>query len=57
MWITTKTIVTFHPVKEYEGIQRFMENNDMSKWKEYPSTVSITFVNEQTYFIGEKEEE
>ena len=52
MWIMTKTIVTFHPTEEYEEIQRFMENNDMSKWKEYPSTVSITFVNEQTYFIG-----
>lgn len=39
MWITTKTIVTFHPTEEYEEIQNFMENNDMSKWKEYPSTV------------------
>lgn len=57
MWITTKTIVTFHPTKEYEEIQRFMENNDMGKWKEYPSTVGITFVNDQTYFIGEKEKE
>lgn len=56
MWITTKTIVTFHPTEEYEEIQHFMENNDMSKWEEYPSTVGTTFVHEQTFFIGEKEE-
>lgn len=57
MWITTKTTITFHPTDEYEDIQRFMRSNDMSKWKEYPSTVGISFVNEQTFFCGKKEEE
>ena len=57
MWITNKTCITFDPVKEYEEIQRFMKENDMSRWKEYPATTGITFVHEQTYFIGEKEEE
>lgn len=57
MWITTKTTITFHPTDEYEDIQRFMQNNDLSKWKEYPSTVGISFVNEQTIFCGKKEAE
>lgn len=56
MWITTKTIITFDPVTEYERIKQFMKGNNMNEWQEYPSTVGTTFVNEQTYFIEEKEE-
>lgn len=57
MWITTKTIITFDPIKECERIKQFMKKNNMNEWREYPSTVSTTFVNERTYFIEEKEEE
>ena len=57
MWITTKTYISFHPVNEYEEIQRFMKDNDMSKWREYTSTMATTFVNEQTYFIEKEEKE
>ena len=54
MWITTKTIITFDPIKEYERIKNFMNGNNMDEWREYPSTVGTTFVNERTYFIEEK---
>ena len=54
MWITTKVSISFHPVNEYNEIQAFMKTNDMSEWKEYPSTVAITFVKEQTLFTGEE---
>ena len=48
MFITTKTIVSFHPVDEYEKILTFKEQNDMNEWKEYISTVSTTFIREET---------
>ena len=48
MLITTKTIVSFDPVKEYEQIQTFKKQNNMDEWKEYESTVSDTFIKEET---------
>lgn len=57
MLITTKTIITFDPIKEYERIKNFMNGNNMNEWRVYPSTVGTTFVNERTYSIEEKEEE
>lgn len=48
MFITNKTIVSFHPVDEYEKMLTFKEQNNMDEWKEYISTVSITFIREET---------
>ena len=48
MFITNKTIVSFHPVDEYEKILTFKEQNNMDEWKEYVSTVSTTFIREET---------
>ena len=48
MFITTKTIVSFDPVKEYEQIQTFKEQNKMDEWRKYESTVSTTFIREET---------
>ena len=48
MFITTKTIVSFHPVDEYEKILTFKKQNDMNEWKEYISTVFTTFIREET---------
>ncbi len=48
MYVTTEVIVTFDPVKEHEAILRFQEDNDMSKWRVYDSTVGITFRRKET---------
>lgn len=52
MWITTKTCITFDPVKEHEQIQRFMKMNDMAKWTEHLTTTGTTFVHQQTVYCG-----
>lgn len=46
MFLTNKTIITFEPIKEKRIMEKFVEDNDMSEWREYPSTVGITFVRE-----------
>ena len=48
MFVTIKTIVSFDPVKEYEKIQAFEEQHDMNEWKKYESTVSSTYIKEET---------
>ena len=48
MFITNKTIISFHPVDEYEKIMTFKEQNNLDEWKEYISTVSITFIRKET---------
>ena len=46
MFLTNKTILTFDPIKEKNVMEKFIEDNDMTEWREYPSTVGITFVRE-----------
>lgn len=46
MLLTNKTIITFDPIKEKYPMEKFMEENDMTEWREHPSTVGITFVRE-----------
>jgi len=48
MFVTIKTIVSFDPVKEYEKIQAFEEQHYMNEWKKYESTVSSTYIKEET---------
>lgn len=52
MFLTNKTICTFDPIKEKHIIEKFMEDNDMTEWREYPSTVGITFVREIMLSLG-----
>lgn len=46
MFLTNKTIITFEPIKEKRIMEKFVEDNDMTEWREYPSTVGNTFVRE-----------
>ena len=53
MLVTTKTIVSFDPVNEYEKMQSFKEEIDVSDWQVYESTVAITFIKTDTTEIKE----
>ena len=57
MFLTNKTILTFDPTKEKHVIEKFMQDNDMTEWREYPSTVGITFVREIRLLLGYEEGE
>ena len=52
MFLTNKTILTFDPIKENYVMEKFMKDNDMTEWREYPSTVGITFVREIRLSLG-----
>ena len=51
MYITTEVIITFDPIKECDAISKFMADNDMSKWTEYPCTVGITFKKKDSFSV------
>lgn len=55
MTITEKTTITFEPVKEYKAMTAWEQANDMSEWQKHESTAAITFIREQTVFIGVEE--
>ena len=46
MFLTNKTVLTFDPIKEKDVMEKFAADNDMTEWREYPSTVGISFVRE-----------
>ena len=52
VFLTNKTILTFDPIKEKDVMEKFMKDNDMTEWREYPSTVGITFVREIRLSLG-----
>jgi len=52
MFLTNKTILTFDPIKENYVMEKFMQDNDMTEWRKYTSTVGITFVREIRLFLG-----
>ena len=56
MWITSKTIITFLLPEEFETMQAFVRDNDMSEWERQEDTRGITFVKVQYYSAEGKEE-
>ena len=52
MFLTNRTVITFDPIKECDVMNKFMKDNDMTEWREYPSTVGITFVREIRLSLG-----
>lgn len=45
MMITVTTVVSFNPVEEYEQMQRFIMQNEISEWEKHESTSLCTFVH------------
>ncbi len=56
MWITSKTIITFLLPEEYETMQSFIRDNDMSEWERQEDSRGITFVKVEYYSAGGSEE-
>lgn len=44
MLLTTIIRASFHLPDEYELMENFKRNNDMSEWKVYEDTIYTTFV-------------
>ena len=44
MLLTTIIRASFHLPDEYEAMEDFKRNNDMSEWKVYEDTIYTTFV-------------
>ena len=57
MFLTNKTSLTFDPINEKDVMEKFMADNDMTEWREYPATVGIMFVREIRLSLGERGEE
>ena len=50
MIITIKTKISFDNVKDYDSIQRFIENNDITKWVKDVDTLMTSFTMTKTYY-------
>ena len=49
MIIRIQTTIGFDPVEDQEAVQKFMEDNDMSQFKDDSSTKQIMFTKTEFY--------
>ena len=52
MIVTIKTTVGFKPIDEFEEHKKFIEENDISKWRKDESTVLITYTKTDVFSCG-----
>ena len=57
MYITVKKIITFVPQEEKEAHESFLRSNNIKQWKIEESTVGISYVKTDRYFVDTKGKE